>query len=186
MMIFGNHNLMNMYAAMKACEEIGVKNEDFLQTMTTFKGAAKRLEKVKENNSVAIYKDFAHSPSKLLATIEAMKEQYPKRRLVACMELHTYSSLTQEFLKQYAHTMDKADVAIVYYNHHAIELKRLPELNKDNVYKAFEKEDLKVFTSKEEVLDTLYKINWKDTNLLMMSSGNFDGIDFNKLADELI
>lgn len=186
MMIFGDHNLMNMYAAMKACEEIGVKNDDFLTTMMSFKGASKRLEQVKENDSVAIYKDFAHSPSKLLATISAMKEQYPKRRLVACMELHTYSSLTQDFLKQYAHTMDKADVAIVYYNHHAIELKRLPELNKENVYKAFEKDDLKVFTSKEEVLDTLYKINWKDTNLLMMSSGNFDGIDFNKLADKLI
>lgn len=179
--VFGKHNLMNMYAAMLAVEKIGINNEDFLESMQTFKGASKRLELVKKTDNVSVFKDFAHSPSKLKATIEAVKDWFPNRKLVACMELHTFSSLTSEFLKQYKGTMDKADVSMVYYNKHAIELKRLPDLNKEEVFKAFAKEDLKVYTDVKDMLADLKKIEMKDTCILMMSSGNFDGIDLNNI-----
>lgn len=179
--VFGKHNLMNMYAAMLATEKVGISNEDFLESMQSFKGASKRLELVKKTDSVSVFKDFAHSPSKLKATIEAVKDWFPNRKLVACMELHTFSSLTSEFLKQYKGTMDKADVSMVYYNKHAIELKRLPDLNKEEVFKAFDKEDLKVYTDVKDMLADLKKIEMKDTCILMMSSGNFDGIDLNNI-----
>ena len=186
MQIFGHHNLMNMHAAMIVCEKVGISNEDFLLAMQSFKGASKRLELVKKNECVNIYKDFAHSPSKLQATVNAVRTQFPNRKLIACMELHTYSSLTQEFLSHYKNTMDNADVAMVYYNHHALQIKRLPELEKEKVYKAFGREDLKVYTDKDEMLKDIKSIEMKDVCLLMMSSGNFDGIDFKVLADELI
>lgn len=186
MQIFGHHNLMNMHAAMIVCEKVGISNEDFLLAMQSFKGASKRLELVKKNECVNIYKDFAHSPSKLQATVNAVRTQFPNRKLIACMELHTYSSLAQEFLSHYKNTMDNADVAMVYYNHHALQIKRLPELEKEKVYKAFGREDLKVYTDKDEMLKDIKSIEMKDVCLLMMSSGNFDGIDFKVLADELI
>ena len=179
--VFGKHNLMNMYAAMLATEKVGISNEDFLASMQSFKGASKRLELVKKTDSVSVYKDFAHSPSKLKATIEAVKDWFPNRKLVACMELHTFSSLTSEFLQQYKGTMDKADVSMVYYNKHAIELKRLPDLNKQDVYEAFNKQDLKVYTDVKDMLTDLHKIEMKDVCILMMSSGNFDGIDLNNI-----
>lgn len=186
MMVFGHHNLMNMSAAMQVCEQVGIKAEDFLFFMQSFKGASKRLETVKQNQDSVMFKDFAHSPSKLLATIEAIKEQYPNRRLVAVMELHTYSSLTEEFLQQYKGTMDKADRAIVYYNHHALELKRLPELSKQKVYQAFAKEGLEVLTSTDDLKKELEQLDMKNTCLLMSSSGDFDGLDMDKLADKII
>lgn len=179
--VFGKHNLMNMYAAMLATEKVGISNEDFLVSMQSFKGASKRLELVKKTDSVSVYKDFAHSPSKLKATIEAVKDWFPNRKLVACMELHTFSSLTSEFLQQYKGTMDKADVSMVYYNKHAIELKRLPDLNKQDVYEAFDKQGLKVYTDIKDMLTDLHKIEMKDVCILMMSSGNFDGIDLNNI-----
>lgn len=179
--VFGKHNLMNMYAAMLATEKVGISNEDFLASMQSFKGASKRLELVKKTDSVSVYKDFAHSPSKLKATIEAVKDWFPNRKLVACMELHTFSSLTSEFLQQYKGTMDKADVSMVYYNKHAIELKRLPDLNKQDVYEAFDKQGLKVYTDVKDMLTDLHKIEMKDVCILMMSSGNFDGIDLNNI-----
>lgn len=179
--VFGKHNLMNMYAAMLATEKVGISNEDFLASMQSFKGASKRLELVKKTDSVSVYKDFAHSPSKLKATIEAVKDWFPNRKLVACMELHTFSSLTSEFLQQYKGTMDKADVSMVYYNKHAIELKRLPDLNKQDVYEAFDKQGLKVYTDVKDMLIDLHKIEMKDVCILMMSSGNFDGIDLNNI-----
>lgn len=179
--VFGKHNLMNMYAAMLATEKVGISNEDFLVSMQSFKGASKRLELVKKTDSVSVYKDFAHSPSKLKATIEAVKDWFPNRKIVACMELHTFSSLTSEFLQQYKGTMDKADVSMVYYNKHAIELKRLPDLNKQDVYEAFDKQGLKVYTDVKDMLTDLHKIEMKDVCILMMSSGNFDGIDLNNI-----
>lgn len=179
--VFGKHNLMNMYAAMLATEKVGISNEDFLLSMQSFKGASKRLELIKKTDSVSIFKDFAHSPSKLKATIEAVKDWFPKRKLVACMELHTFSSLTSEFLQQYKDTMNKADISMVYYNKHAIELKRLPDLKKEDVYTAFGKKDLKVYTDTDSMLADLRKIEMKDVCVLMMSSGNFDGINLNNI-----
>jgi UDP-N-acetylmuramate: L-alanyl-gamma-D-glutamyl-meso-diaminopimelate ligase len=185
-MVFGKHNLMNLYGAMLVCQQIGISNEDFLTSISSFKGASKRMELVKKNDSVAIYKDFAHSPSKLKATIDALKEQYPQRKLVAAMELHTFSSLTKEFLLQYKGAMDKADKAIVYFNPHTIAHKRLPEITPEQVFEAFGRKDIKVCMQSSQVIDTIKETKWENTNLLMMSSGNFDGISFNELADELI
>lgn len=186
MQVFGHHNMINMHAAMLACGCIGVKNEDFLHAMTSFKGAAKRLELLKKSSLRAVFTDFAHSPSKLKATIAAVKEQFPNRRLLACMELHTFSSLSRGFLQQYEGCMDEADVAAVYFDKHAIELKRLADLDCDEVAKAFGKSGLRVFTDKT-ALEEFIKANTKDnTNVLMMSSGNFGGMNLKALAEELI
>ncbi len=184
--VFGRHNLLNMTAARYACNALGISDEQFDEAIQSFGGASKRLELVKATADCAVYKDFAHAPSKLRATISAMREQYPARRLVACMELHTFSSLTAEFLKQYAGTMDNADVPFVYYSQHALQLKKLPNLDPEQVKASFANERVRVFTDSKQMVDELRKMKWQDANLLMMSSGNFDGIDFKQLADDLI
>lgn len=184
--VFGEHNLMNIYGAMLACQEIGISNNDFLKAIQSFSGASKRLELVKENDNVAIYKDFAHSPSKLKATISALKNQFPDRKLVAAMELHTFSSLTSEFLLQYKGAMDMADFPIVYFNPKTIEHKGLQEITKKQVFSAFDREDIIICNKSSEVIDCIKTIKWENKNLLMMSSGNFDGINFDELANQLI
>lgn len=184
--VFGEHNLMNIYGAMLACQEIGISNNVFLNAIQSFSGASKRLELVKENDNVAIYKDFAHSPSKLKATISALKNQFPDRKLVAAMELHTFSSLTSEFLLQYKGAMDMADLPIVYFNPKTIEHKGLQEITKEQVFSAFDREDIIICNKSSEVIDYIRTIKWENTNLLMMSSGNFDGINFDELANQLI
>ncbi len=181
--VFGRHNLLNLTAARLACRQIGVSDSDFNDAIATFGGATKRLELVKNIGTTAVYKDFAHAPSKLRATIAAMREQYPDRRLVACMELHTFSSLTAEFLQQYAGCMDKADVPMVYYSHHALQLKHLPELNPEQVKASFANDKVQVYTDSAQMVADLRAMQWDNTNLLMMSSGNFDGIDFNTVLD---
>ena len=180
--IFGHHNLLNLTAARLACRQVGVTDAQFDEAISSFEGASKRLELVKKNDTCAVYKDFAHAPSKLRATIHAMREQYPGRKLVACMELHTFSSLTQEFLQQYRGAMDEADVRYVYYSKHALQLKKLPDLHPDEVKAAFGGE-VEVFTDSAVMVDKIKNMEWNNANLLMMSSGNFDGIDFNQLAD---
>lgn len=188
--IFGRHNLLNLTAARYACNALGISDEQFNEAIQTFGGASKRLELVKKTDESAVYKDFAHAPSKLRATISAMREQYPDRRLVACMELHTFSSLTAEFLKQYAGTMDNADVPFVYYSQHALQLKKLPNLDPEQVKASFANDKVQVFTDSKQMVDaviqTFKQSGNQAMNLLMMSSGNFDGIDFKQLADELI
>lgn len=186
MLVFGRHNMINMNAAMLACESLGINRDSFLETMQSFKGAAKRLELLASNDTKAIYTDFAHSPSKLKATIEAVKEQYPNRKLVACMELHTFSSLSKNFLEQYKGCMNKADKALIYYNHHAIELKRLEELSIELVEKAFDKEGLKVTTDSSEFVQFVKQNAEDNTNILIMSSGNFGGVNIKQLAEEVI
>lgn len=186
MLVFGRHNMINMNAAMLACESLGINRDSFLETMQSFKGAAKRLELLASNDTKTIYTDFAHSPSKLKATIEAVKEQYPNRKLVACMELHTFSSLSKNFLEQYKGCMNKADKALVYYNHHAIELKRLEDLSVELVEKAFDKEGLKVTTDSSEFVQFVKQNAEDNTNILIMSSGNFGGVNIKQLAEEVI
>ena len=183
--IFGHHNLLNLTAARLACRQVGVTDEQFNEAISSFEGASKRLELVKKSDTCAVYKDFAHAPSKLRATIHAMREQYPERRLVACMELHTFSSLTAEFLQQYAHSMDEADVRCVYFSQHALQLKKLPPLDPEEVRRAFGG-DVEVFTDSAAMVAKLKAMEWRIANLLMMSSGNFDGIDFAALANEII
>ena len=184
--IFGDHNLQNLNASLKICEALSISKEVFYKHIQTFTGAQKRLELVDKNDSTTIFKDFAHSPSKLKATSSAVKQQFKKRRLVACMELHTFSSLNEEFLKEYANTMDLPDEAFVYFNPDTIAHKKLTPITKNQVFKCFKRSDLRVFTSTEDLMYELKQKKWKNTNLLLMSSGNFDGVDFNELANELL
>jgi len=180
--IFGRHNLLNMEGARLVCKELGVDDHGFYEAITSFKGASKRLETVDSNESVVVYKDFAHSPSKLKATTAAVKEQFPKRKLVACLELHTFSSLTAEFLKEYKGAMDAADVAIVYFNAHTIAHKKLPPITGEQVKQSFNRDDILIYNDSALLTADLLKMQWHDMNLLLMSSGNFDGIDFGELA----
>ena len=179
--IFGDHNLQNLNAASLVCKELGVSESMFIEAIQSFKGASKRLELVKSESNTSIYKDFAHSPSKLKATSAAMKKQFLDRKLVACIELHTFSSLNEEFLQQYAHCMDEPDTAIVYFSREAIVHKKLEPITKEQVHTAFAREDLMVFTDSQKLQYYLQSLDWNHKNLLMMSSGNFDGIEFGSL-----
>jgi UDP-N-acetylmuramate: L-alanyl-gamma-D-glutamyl-meso-diaminopimelate ligase len=181
LLIFGNHNLQNLNAARLVCNELGVSDRDFFTQISTFKGASNRLELVTKTKTSSVYKDFAHSPSKLKATSSAMKKQFKNRKLVACMELHTFSSLNEEFLKQYKGCMDEPDTAIVYFSPEAIAHKKLEEITKEQVHSAFDRESLIVFTDSKKLEEYLKSLNWENTNLLMMSSGTFEGMEFKNL-----
>jgi UDP-N-acetylmuramate: L-alanyl-gamma-D-glutamyl-meso-diaminopimelate ligase len=182
--IFGPHNLQNLIGAMRLGEAIGIQSTDFLNAMSDFTGAGKRLQKVSEIEDFVMYKDFAHSPSKLKATTNAIKHQYPNRKVVACMELHTFSSLKKEFLPHYKNAMDKADVAIVYYSPEVVKHKKLEPISMEQVLDGFGGNVL-VMTDTAEVLAFIHAQNWQNSVLLMMSSGNFDGIDYDVLGEEL-
>ncbi|MFY8136563.1 MAG: UDP-N-acetylmuramate--L-alanine ligase [Flavobacteriales bacterium] len=184
--IFGKHNLQNLFGSYHICKKLGVSDEGFFKAIANFKGAARRLELVKKNDNTAIYKDFAHSPSKLKATTSALKEQYDDRSLIACMELHTFSSLNATFLQEYHGSMATADRALVYFNPHTIEHKKLPPISIDQVKEAFGSSNVEVFTDSKLLLAELKSISWNKKNLLMMTSGNFDGIDFAQMAEELL
>ena len=181
LLIFGNHNLQNLNAAKLVCKELGVSSDDFYTQIATFKGASKRLELVNKTESSAIYTDFAHSPSKLKATSSAMKKQFKNRKLVACMELYTFSSLNEEFIQQYAGSMDEPDIAIVYFSPEAIAHKKLEPITKAQVLTAFGREDLLVFTDAKKLQNYLKSLTWENQNLLMMSSGTFEGMKLREL-----
>ena len=183
--VFGDHNLMNLQGAKEVCTMLGVSDDEFYKSIATFKGAARRLEKLTENESLTVFKDFAHSPSKLKATIEAVKKQFPNRTLIACMELHTFSSLNENFLSEYKNSMDKADEAIIYYNPHTIAHKKLKSVNPDQVKSAFAREDASVFTESDKLREYLSVKKYDGAVLLMMSSGNYDGINLESFAAEL-
>lgn len=183
--VFGRHNLLNMRAAIDVCMELGISEKACFEAIQSFTGAARRLEKVKEEPGLLIYRDFAHAPSKLKATLNAVREAYPSHYLIACFELHTFSSLNEQFLNEYAGSMDGADEAIVYFSHHALQLKGLPVLATNTVKKYFEREDLIVSDNKEglqEMVQKSIKREDKPVFLLLMSSGTFDGIDWNSLS----
>jgi UDP-N-acetylmuramate: L-alanyl-gamma-D-glutamyl-meso-diaminopimelate ligase len=184
--IFGEHNLMNLNGALLVCNQIGLNSAQFYEAIQSFTGAAKRLELVKKNLKTAVYKDFAHSPSKLKATTQAVKKQFPNRKLIACMELHTFSSLNEDFLKQYKGSMSLADEAIVYFNPHTIEHKKLKAITEEQVKNAFGGTNIKVYINSKVLLEDLLKMNFENKNLLMMSSGNFDGIDFKDLGEKVV
>ena len=183
--VFGDHNLMNLNAAKLICAQLGISNEQFDSAIASFTGAAKRLELLLSENETNVYKDFAHSPSKLKATIEAVKAQFPDRKLIACIELHTFSSLNKDFLVQYAYTMKAADTAIVYIDEKTFQHKKLEPFTKIDVQTAFNSDKLQFFDNSELLRDCLLKVNFYRSNLLLMSSGNFGGIDLVNLAREL-
>ena len=182
--VFGGHNLQNLMGAMRLAESMAISNHDFLTAIKTFTGAGKRLQKVTETKGFTMFKDFAHSPSKLKATTKAVKEQFSNRKVVACMELHTFSSLRQDFLPLYEHAMDAADVALVYFSPKVVAHKKLAPITKEMVQAGF-KGDVIVVNETSEVLQFINEIDWHDSVLLMMSSGNFDGIDYDQLGKEI-
>lgn len=180
--IFGRHNMQNMEGAKKVCNALGISDADFYTAMQSFKGAAKRLEILKQTNDHIIFRDFAHAPSKVEATVNAVKEQYPEKILVACLELHTFSSLNKDFINQYYNTMQKADVRIVYFNPHTLTLKKLPPLSTTEVQQYFNDNDMHVVNDSAQLLLLFQKLNIVNTNLLLMSSGNFDNLDLTILT----
>jgi UDP-N-acetylmuramate: L-alanyl-gamma-D-glutamyl-meso-diaminopimelate ligase len=184
--IFGEHNLQNLLGAKLVLNQVGIKDDEFYEAISLFKGAAKRMERIAENDQSVAFKDFAHSPSKLKATVSALKLQYPDRKLIACMELHTFSSLKKEFLPQYSNSMRDADEAFIYFSPEVVEHKKLDPISAEQVKDAFGTENVTVFTDSEEIVNRLRKMDWTDSNLLLMSSGNFHGLDLNAFAQELI
>jgi UDP-N-acetylmuramate: L-alanyl-gamma-D-glutamyl-meso-diaminopimelate ligase len=184
--IFGEHNMKNLQGAKHILDRLGITDEQFYEAIQTFTGAAKRLEKLGENANSLIFRDFAHAPSKLEATTKATKSLYPDRRLIACYELHTFSSLNKDFLPQYEETMNDADTAAVFYSPHTLEMKKMPPLSVEEVKKAFGRDDLLVFTESQVLQDFLKEQNYFETNLLMMSSGTFGGIDLIKFSEEIL
>jgi UDP-N-acetylmuramate: L-alanyl-gamma-D-glutamyl-meso-diaminopimelate ligase len=181
--IFGKHNLNNLEGARWICQLMGVDADDFYEAISTFKGASKRLEKITESLNAVAYKDYAHSPSKVKATTTALKDQYPNRALIACLELHTYSSLNPDFLKEYKGALDAADTAVVFYSPKAVAIKKLSPISEKQIFDAFEREDLLIFTEPSNFKNFLFDQNFENKSLLLMSSGNYGGLDFKELRD---
>ncbi len=183
---FGAHNMQNVNAAKNICSRLGIDAEKFYQAIQSFKGAAKRLELVGKTTKTAFFRDFAHAPSKIEATTKAVKEQFPERKLVACAELHTFSSLNKAFIPQYKNTLDKADIGVVYYNPKTVEHKRLSPISEQEIKQAFGNEKIMVFTDATVLKEFLLRQTWANANLLLMSSGTYDNIDLKELAEKVL
>lgn len=181
--VFGGHNLNNLAGAKWICQNMGVDEADFYEAIASFKGASKRLEKIAESKTKVAYKDFAHSSSKVAATTKAVKEQYPNRTLVACLELHTYSSLNADFLKEYEGALNHADVAVVFYSPDAVKIKQLEEVTYEQIAQAFKRNDLIIYTNPEEFKNFLFNRDLENSALLLMSSGNYGGLNFDEVKN---
>jgi UDP-N-acetylmuramate: L-alanyl-gamma-D-glutamyl-meso-diaminopimelate ligase len=179
--VFGTHNLQNLAGAKWICQHMGIDEDDFYEAIASFSGASKRLEKIAENNTSVIFKDFAHSPSKVSATTKALKKQYENRTIFACLELHTYSSLNAAFLEEYRGALDAADKAVVFYSPDAVKIKKLDAVTSAQIAKAFQREDLIIYTNPQEFKAFLFAENLKNTALVLMSSGNYGGLDFEEV-----
>ncbi len=179
--IFGKHNLQNLAGAKWVCQHMQVDEDDFYEAIASFSGASKRLEKIAESSSAVIFKDFAHSPSKVAATTKAVKQQYKERTVLACLELHTYSSLNAEFLSEYKGALDFADKAVVFYSPHAVKIKQLEEVTHQQIANAFQRDDLIIYTKPTEFKDFLFQQNLEKTAVVLMSSGNYGGLDFEEV-----
>lgn len=185
LMVFGEHNLLNIHAALLVCKALGIGDIDFLAAIATFKGAAKRMELVAKNEQTAFYRDFAHAPSKVKATIQALRKQYPDRKLIAVLELHTYSSLNAAFMSEYAGALDPADLAGVFYSAHALEIKRMPDLSPEIIRAGFANKDLVILNNRAALEAFLGQQDFHNTNVLLMSSGDYEGLDFGGLKKYL-
>ena len=181
--VFGAHNLNNLSGAKWICQNMGVDEADFYEAISSFKGASKRLEKIAEGKGKVAYKDFAHSPSKVSATTKAVKNQYPNRKLIACLELHTYSSLNAEFLKEYQGALDASDVAVVFYSPDAVKIKQLEEVTYDQIAQSFQREDLIIYTNPADFKNFLFSQDFDNSALLLMSSGNYGGLNFDEVKE---
>jgi UDP-N-acetylmuramate: L-alanyl-gamma-D-glutamyl-meso-diaminopimelate ligase len=184
--VFGEHNLQNISGAKNICNELGVSDENFYRAISSFEGAANRLQFIGRNEHTIIYKDFAHSPSKLKATVNAMKRQFKEEALVAVMELHTFSSLNKDFLEQYSDSMTEADIPVVFYDKETFEQKKMPALEQSFVKNAFNDKRLNIFTDRNSLEAFLLKQEWNNTNLLLMTSGNYAGMNIDELAKKIL
>ena len=182
--VFGKHNMNNLEGARWICSQMGINDEQFYEAITSFKGAARRLETISNSKTVEAFRDFAHAPSKVKATVEAVKESYPNKRVIACLELHTFSSLNINFMDQYAGSMDSADMSFVYFNPRVVAHKKLPELNVADIQQKFGNSNIQVFDNNYPLIETIKENLAKDDVLLIMSSGSFDGIDWKKVIEE--
>lgn len=185
-LVFGQHNLQNISGAKYICNEIGVFDEDFYRAIATFEGAANRLQLQGKNEQTTIYKDFAHSPSKLAATTKAMKQQFAQQHLIAVMELHTFSSLNKEFLNQYAGSMNQADTPVVFLDKETFAHKNMDLFDETLVREAFDNDKLKVITDREVLKSFLINQSWSGKNLLLMTSGNFSGLNLDELTTQIL
>jgi len=184
--VFGAHNLNNLAGSKWICQQMGVDEADFFEAISSFTGASKRLEKLASNTNCVVYKDFAHSPSKVKATTEAIKAQYPDRTLVACLELHTYSSLNAEFLKQYNGTLDAADQAVVFYSPHSVEIKKLEMVSKDQIELAFNRNNLLIYNNPEDFKQYITSLEYADKAVVLMSSGSYGGLNLDTIKELVI
>lgn len=183
--VFGRHNLNNLAGAKWICQNMGVDEDDFYEAIATFKGASKRLEKIAEGKTSVAYKDFAHSPSKVAATTKAVKEQYPNRKLIACLELHTYSSFSPEFLKEYKGALDAADIAVVFYLPESVAIKKLAAVSAKQIVEAFARNDMEIHTNANEFKNYIFDQDFNNSVLLLMSSGNYGGLDLNAVKTKI-
>ena len=175
--VFGEHNMQNLAGAQKMCEYLGVGEQEFWKNIQNFKGAGKRLQKIFEDKNLVAFRDFAHAPSKVRATVDAVKQQYPGRKFVAALELHTFSSFNTEFIKGYKGSLDAADLAIVYINPETEKARRDEPINREEIINAFAKDDL-IYTKDAENIKELLNNNYGEpVSLLLMSSGNFGGTE---------
>ena len=161
---------------------MGIDQNDFFEAISTFPGASKRLEKIFQSESLIVFKDFAHSPSKVDATTKAVKLQYPSNSLLVCLELHTFSSLNLNFIKQYGNSLNKADTAVVFYSIDSIEAKGMTPIPEDFILQSFKHPNLTVITDPLVFQNFLKDQNYINKTLLFMSSGNFAGFDFNLIT----
>jgi UDP-N-acetylmuramate: L-alanyl-gamma-D-glutamyl-meso-diaminopimelate ligase len=183
--IFGEHNLQNLQGALEICLSLGLSKEEFYIAIQHFKGAAKRQEILARSDNSILFRDFAHAPSKLKATVHAVKNQFPERKLIAVQELHTYSSLNKDFIHNYAHTFDDADIAVIYLNPKAVSLKKLELMDEDTLRAGFKRKDILLFTEVDKLKAFLESQDFEQTNLLMMSSGNYDDMDMSQLQSKI-
>lgn len=181
--VFGKHNMNNLEGAKWVCQNMGIDPADFYEAIASFKGASKRLEQMVKTNKLMVFKDFAHSPSKVKATLKAVCEQFTNKNVIACLELYTYSSLNSEFLKQYQNALNQANEAIVLYDREALKIKGKSDISEQEIKAAFARADIQVFTNSDDFQKYIYSRNYQNDVLLLMSSGNYGGIDFEKFKE---
>ncbi len=179
--IFGDHNLQNISGALNICKALGVESEDFYNAITSFNGASNRLELVYKSSDTIIFKDFAHSPSKVKATTEAVHKQFPNRKLISFFELHTYSSLNPLFLEKYRDTLKHSDECYIYYSEKNMRIKRLEPIDSELIIRSFNHSSLTVIDNYEKLNKKIYDLDLSNSILLMMSSGKFGGLDIDKI-----
>lgn len=180
--VFGSHNFQNMQAVISVCTQLGFPRQEVVEALSSFKGSRKRMELLAEGNGKAAYLDFAHSPSKVRATLNAFREKYPEKKILTIIELHTYSSLNLDFLPQYAGSLKDTDHAIVYYDSHALAIKNMNPLSEPDIKNSFKREDIDVISHINELEDKILRLRQGTDILIFMGSGNFGDLDLRKVA----